>query len=77
MYAKSNNKQLITDLNNAIHEELQKRGGNKYISNYWDILKQDIHEDWYIRFLDIVEVPEGVGIVETVELPEDDVELEN
>ena len=69
MYAKSKDKQAIESLNEAIHKRLQEIGKSKYIAENWAVLQQDINNDWFIPVIMIVDIPENVEIVEQIELP--------
>jgi hypothetical protein len=75
MYAKSKDKKAIESLNEAIHQRLQEIGKSRYIAENWAVLQQDIDDDWFIPVIIIVDIPDGVEIVETIELKEEDIEL--
>lgn len=72
MYAKSKDKKAIESLNTAIHQRLQEVGKSKYIAENWAVLQQDINDDWFIPVIIIVDIPENVEIVETIELKEEE-----
>ena len=79
MYAKSKDKKAIQQICDTMYaERLKLNEGLKtpiYIAKSVAVPQQDINNDWFIPVIMIVDTPKGVEIVETIELPEIDEDI--
>lgn len=65
-------KDKIDALNQAIQAALIEQKG--YVADIWDIPKITISGEWCIAWANVVPLPDGCVVVDTVELPQ---EVEN
>lgn len=62
-------KDKIDTLNQAIQAALIAQKG--YVADIWDIPKITISGEWRIAWANVVPLPDGCVVVDTVELPQE------
>lgn len=62
-------KDKIDALNQSIQSALSAQKG--YVADIWDIPKITISGEWCIAWVNVVPLPEGCTIVDTVEYPQE------
>ncbi len=62
-------KDKIDTLNQAIQAALIEQKG--YVADIWDIPKITISGEWCIAWANVVPLPDGCVVVDTVELPQE------